>query len=184
MQNDISPEMNFKRLAAVLSGLRFTTELTPDELAKCRRLNCGAEQGHNSYFVFSQLRVQLCLGGKQRTFAVFKPGEFATAYRLADLLVARFWTFRQRIPLSEAGSSAPPSSRLNLSLERLLADLKSEVTIVQHIDEMRGALIEAGVLSQREGILATRGSSPRNAKLLLRLEALEQRVQALERTTA
>jgi|SRR5579859_25217 len=169
----ITPEQKTWALCNVLATIKFTTELTPEEVAKCRRVQLGTEPLRNLSFLSPYYRPSLYLAGKQRLFGKFRSSDIASAIRLSGMLVVYFWPFRQRGYMEEP--------RLCLSKERALADLSSESAIVAVLLQIQQSLQSQGLLSEtphKPGEVTER--RPRNVLVLKEVEKLEKRIAALE----
>ncbi len=170
--NDVPLQTRLRRLNAMLSAQKFTSELTPEETAKCNRIKSGNEKGHNLAYLIPYYCPNLYLAGKQRVFGKFKAADIATAVRLSDILRLYFWPFRQR-------GTEPHPQNLNLGLERAQRDLENEKAFVAIFDQIKTEF-QAEELLPRPGDTEHRRNVKQAAHYADRLLELDNRLIVLE----
>lgn len=165
-----SKDAGLQALANQLATLRWFTELTVAE-----RDIVIASPGKNVYCMPDGITraIRVYLGGAVRTFGITRnPGN---AFRFADLVLHRFWKYRQR------GCKPPGPGELNLSTARLQADLANEKLAIELLDKIEQYLLANAALVEKSAT-AARPSRSRVAELTAALAQANGRIDELTKT--
>jgi len=162
-----SRDAGLAAIAMQLATLRWNTELTTDEK------DCVINSpGRNVYYMPDGITrvIRVYLGGCVRTLGVSRNP--ASAARFADLVLSRFWKYRQR------GCRPPGPGELNFSTARLSADLQHEGPALALLDKLEQYLKANAALVEKTA-LPPRKTRSRIAEFGAQLETLRAEVEHL-----
>ncbi len=148
------PSLN--ELAVQLKRLEWITPLDPEELEECQeKMAVTPDADAPGGIAIPKRRlvhplpgcvhwnVRMYLGGEQRTLGIVHARNVENAFRFADMAQQYFWKYRVR--------GRPPSRLdLNLSPERVEADMANEVNAVNLLRQIEDYLLQIGALQTSE----------------------------------
>jgi hypothetical protein len=184
------PELN--KMANELRTLQWVGSLLPDELAACQSAEETVidPQAKNGLHIpkrrlvhplpgWSSWAVRIYLGGGQRTIGIVGHKDLAAGLRYADMAMMHFWKYKVR------GACPPGKMELNLTTDRLEADMANETFALDLLRRQEEYLLSVGILKSSEQ-RATEEKSRRQSmrKGFLRTTVSVQHLETLEKFEA